>query len=169
MRVFWILLVSVPLVTASCSQHSEADLDWEIAYKNDKNGSTIEGSKQKLINAIRHGIPIRIGWGTKGANHSIEHISQPIWIAILDEQEVIAHLDPQVLSIINWEELSASYSDSAKLKEEWRVVLTTKGEFDAIWYDKETNKQIQRRPQNHAITWFVNRPRTEDQAKPFFE
>ena len=137
MKVFRILFIGILLVATSCSRHQKVDLDWEMAYKNDKNGNAIEGSKQTLINAIRQGVPVRIGWGAKGADHSIEHISEPIWIAILDQQEVIAHLDPQVLSVINWVELSASYSDSTKLKEEWRVVLTTKGEFDAIWYDQE--------------------------------
>ena len=151
---------------SSCSDINEPE--WEIAYKNDKDGNALVGSKQELINAIRLGVPVKIAWGGKGSKHSIEHISEPIWIAILDEKEVIAHLEPQVLSVIDWDSLSAKYSDSSKLKEEWRVVISTKGEFDAIWYDKKENRQIKRIPQNHTISWFVKNS-TEAQANPFFE
>lgn len=139
----------------SCKQNTSQST-WHVVYKNNKQGNTISGSKQELISAIRAGSDIKIGWGSKGKNHSIEHLSNPIWLAILDEKEVVAHLDPQVLSNINWETLSATYKDSLKLREEWRVVITTKGEFDAIWYDKKHDSLIKRRPQNHNITWFSN-------------
>lgn len=151
---------------SSCSNVTEPE--WEIAYKNDKDGNAILGSKEELINSIRQGVPVRIAWGGKSNSHSIEHISEPIWIAILDEKEVIAHLEPQVLSIIDWNSLSAKYTDSSKLNVEWRVVISTKGEFDAIWYDKKENRQIKRTPQNHTISWFVKNP-TENKAKSFFE
>lgn len=128
---------------------------FKIAYKNDKEGRAIVGNKEDLIQNIRGGSEIKIGWGFKGANHSIEHLSVPIWIAILDESEVIAHLDAQVLSKMDWENLSSNYSDSTLLHQEWRVVITTKGEFDAVWIDRNSGKLIKRRPQNHTITWFV--------------
>ncbi len=143
---FSLMLIAIILfftcLFSSCYPIKKNEPEWKIAYKNDKDGNTILGSKEELINSIRQGSLIRIGWGGKESNHSIEHISEPVWIAILDEKEVIAHLEPQVLSVIDWNSLSAKYSDSSKLKEEWRVVISTKGEFDAIWYDKKENRQI---------------------------
>lgn len=146
----------------------QQDQEWVPVYKNDKAGNTVLGSKEKLINAIRNGNPVRIAWGSKGKTHTIEHISDPIWIAILDEKEVIAHIDPQVLSRVDWETLSADYSDSTKLNEEWRVAITTKGEFDAVWYDKTNYKLIKRVPQNHVMTWFV-KGKIAKTASPFFK
>ena len=58
---------------------------YNIVFKNDKQGNAILGSKDALIRHIRGGAEIKIGWGVKGENHSIEHLSTPIWIAILDE------------------------------------------------------------------------------------
>lgn len=138
----------------SC-QPNTANVSYEIVYKNDKEGNSLKGSKEALIDCIRGGADIKIGWGAKGANHSIEHLSEPIWIAVLDESEVIAHLDAQVLSETNWEELSANYADSTLLDQEWRVVITSKGEFDAIWYDRIEGSVVKRRPQNHTMTWFA--------------
>lgn len=159
------LSICTILFLFSCQQSNDT---WVAVYKNDKEGETIAGSKAQLINAIRNGNPVRIAWGSEGRTHRIEHISDPVWIAILDETEVIAHLDPQVLSTVNWDTLSADYSDSTKLSEEWRVVITTKGEFDAVWYDRANHKVLQRRPQNHVMTWFV-KGKVAENAPAFFQ
>ena len=142
---------------------------WQLVYKSDSSGNTLLGNKQKLINAIRQGASIKIAWGFKGSKHSIEHLSDPIWLAILDEQEVIAHLDPQVLSTIDWEALNANYADSTKLLQEWRVVISTKGGFDAVWYDRNNFQLLERRPQNHPITWFAKDIQTDkENVQPLF-
>ena len=150
-RVFFLLLITVFF---SC-QPDNKEAQFKIVYKNDREGKTLKGSKAELIRYIRGGAEIRIGWGGKGKSHRIEHLSDPIWIAVLDETEVIAHLDPQVLSRTDCDGLSANYADSILYHQEWRVVITTKGEFDAVWIDRNTNTLINRRPQNHVITWFA--------------
>ncbi|WP_222983830.1 hypothetical protein [Flagellimonas meishanensis] len=123
--------------------------------KTAKNGEIVEGSKKALISAIRNGADIKIGWGSKGKNHIIEHLATPIWLAILDENEVLAHLSPQVLSNVDWEHLEANYEKKEMIRWEWRVVITSKGSFDAIWYDRKYDTLIKRIPQQHAMTWFI--------------
>ena len=147
-------LFIVFLFLLSCNIE-EKHSGYRLVYKNDKEGNTLSGSKQNLISHIRSGADIKIGWGTKGKTHTIEHLSEPIWIAVLDESEVIAHLDPQVFAKIDWETLSSQYSDSTTLNQEWRVAISTNGEFDAVWIDKITGKLIKRIPQNHPMTWFA--------------
>lgn len=152
----------------SCQNQSSSN--WEVAFKNAKDETTLQGSKAELINAIRQGLPIKIGWGSKGKNHRIEHLSDPIWLAVLDEQEVIAHLSPQVLSKVEWDIPNANYSDAKMLYQEWRVVITTKGSFDAVWYDKKKDTLIKRVPQKHPITWFVKKEKgSSEKAIPLFE
>lgn len=149
------LLLIVGLYAIAGCQSPLTTQDYHVVYKNDKEGNTVSGSKSELINYIRAGASIKVGWGVKTEKHSIEHIAEPIWIAVLDESEVIAHLDPQVLSKTDWTTLSANYADSSLLRQEWRVALTTKGSFDAVWIDQVNRKVTQRRPQNHTMTWFV--------------
>ena len=147
-----LLFISAIALLFSCQQQHS---NYQVVYKSDKEGNTLQGSKAALINSIRGGADIKIGWGSQGKTHRIEHLSEPIWIAVLDETEVTAQLDPQVLAKTHWEELTASYADSTLLNQEWRVVITTKGEFDAVWYDSHHGKLIKRIPQNHPMTWFA--------------
>ena len=150
----------------SCSGNQPQQNKWRIVLKTDKNGTVLKGSKLELINAIRNGQDLKIGWGGKREDLSIEHLSTPIWLAILSEKEVMAHLDPQVLSAIDWDSLNANYEDASLLQKEWRVVLTTKGDFDAVWYDKKADTLIRRWPQKHIMTWFANG--SQEEAVPLF-
>ena len=150
----------------SCSGNQPQQNKWRIVLKTDKNGTVLKGSKLELINAIRNGQDLKIGWGGKREDLSIEHLSTPIWLAILSEKEVMAHLDPQVLSAIDWDSLNANYKDASLLQKEWRVVLTTKGDFDAVWYDKKADTLIRRWPQKHIMTWFANG--SQEEAVPLF-
>ncbi len=161
-----LIILAVIASAFSCSSQSEK---WVIAFKTDTEGNTISGSKKNLIDAIRAGNDIKVGWGFKGKAHSIEHVSNPIWLAVLDEQEVIAHLDPQVLSSIDWEELRPNYADSSLFTKEWRVVLSTKGDFDAVWIDRKENKVVERRPQQHPTTWFVRKADLKESIALFEE
>lgn len=160
-----IAIFFIAIILLSC-QKKDPNSYWSIAYKNDKSGNVLLGSKEQLINAIRKGASIKIGWGAKGQSHQIEHIAEPIWIAILNEKEVVAHLEPQVMSGTDWEKLTANYADSALVKSEWRVVLTTKGEFDAIWYDRKDHQMTKRRPQKYVITWFIKGVDNNTTAEP---
>ena len=131
---------------------------WHIAYKHTGEGKLIQGDKNQLFSTIRAGKQVRIGWGWKSEERglSIEHLADPIWLAILNEQEVIAHLDPQVLSAIDWETNSANYADSSLFDQEWRVVINTSGAFDAVWYNRKNQEVSRRVPQAHTVTWFVD-------------
>ena len=156
------------MITVACRPGSSENL-WHIAYKHDENGQSLSGSKAQLFSAIRAGKDVRIGWGWKSDERgtSIEHLATPIWLAIINEKEVIAHLEPQVLSGIDWNTGTASYADSALLSQEWRVVINTDGTFDAVWYDRKENKLLRHVPQRHIITWFVS-DLADPQTKPLF-
>ena len=166
MKYFTVFLLW--LFLPSCFPQNETT-EFQIAFKNDKSGKTLAGDKATLINAIRKGATIKIGWGGQGKEHRIEHLSEPVWIAVLDEEEVIAHLDPQVLAKVNWDDLTGDYADSSLLNQEWRVVISTKGEFDAIWYDRSNHQVIKRIPQNHPMTWFVKGVKMRKKAVPLFQ
>ncbi|TXN37485.1 hypothetical protein FVB32_04145 [Flagellimonas hymeniacidonis] len=161
------LLLLLIIVFTSCVKQQPPSNDWQVVLKTDRDGSILKGSKQDLMNAIRNGQDLKIGWGSKRTDLSIEHLSVPIWLAILSEKEVMAHLDPQVLSNIDWDSLNVNYMDSDKLQQEWRVVLSTKSNFDAVWYDKKADTLIRRWPQKHIMTWFVKGP-VDKNAPPLF-
>lgn len=155
-HIYLLLLGSAALLISACSQSAESS--WQVAYKHDKSGSTLAGSKEQLFAAIRAGKTVRIGWGwyNEKKGLSIEHLADPIWLAIVDQKEVIAHLPPQVLSGIDWKSGTANYEKESLLNQEWRVVINTNGSFDAVWYDRKEGKRSRRSPQQQTITWFVD-------------
>ena len=153
----------------SCNSHTERSNEWKIALRTAKSGEVVRGSKQELITAIRNGADIKIGWGHKGKNHSIEHLSEPIWLAVLDEKEVLAKLHPQYSSSLDWDSLQGNHADPKVLHQEWRVVINTNGSFDAIWYDRKADSLIRPVPQNHSMTWFVRFNNALDNHKLFDE
>ena len=142
----------------SCGTQGPRNSKWQVAYKHDGDGKALAGSKEQLFAAIRAGKTVRIGWGwyNQERDLSIEHLADPIWLAILDQKEVIAHLEPQVLSAIDWDSGTANYADSALLHQEWRVVINTTGSFDAVWYNRKEGVLTRRVPQKHILTWFVD-------------
>jgi len=156
------ILTMLVVILASCSS---APSDFQVVFKNDAEGNTLAGSKEALINHIRGGSDIKIGWGWQGETRSIEHLSTPIWIAVPNEKEVIVQLDAQVLSKTDWDQLTASYADSSLLNQEWRVVINTNGEFDAVWYDRNKGEVSRRIPQKHTMTWFA---KGKPSKNPFF-
>ncbi len=153
------------LIFGSCQQTTCNN--WHIGLKTDKNGQVLEGSKEHLIKALRSGADLKVGWGWKYKDKSLEHIAEPSWIGILNEKEVYVYLDPQVLSGLSWEDLTANFADSSLVSQEWRVAINSNGSFDAVWIDRNNHEVTRRLPQNHTMTWWVNQPVNED-VKPYF-
>ncbi len=143
----------IGIYISACQQQPKEE--WIIALKTDRDGNVMSGSKEKLINAIRGGSDLKLGWGWKTEDKSLEHVAIPNWIGILNEKEVYVYLDHQVLSSIDWENLRPHYQDSSLVGKEWRVAISTDGSFDAVWIDRENNTLERRMPQNHIMTWWT--------------
>ncbi len=56
------LLVTVCLALSVVGM-SKAYAEWQLVYKNSQMGEPIRGSKARLVEAVRLGLPIRIAWG----------------------------------------------------------------------------------------------------------
>ena len=140
---------------------------WNKVLQLDESGKVIFGSKSQLISAIRSGQDVKIAWGWKTEDKSIEHISIPTWTAILNEKEVLFHIDSQVFGAISWDDAAGTF-EGANLEDEWRVIIDTNGTFDAVWYNRKNHEITRRMPQQHNMSWFVL-GEVPDQAPAFFE
>ena len=50
---------------------------WTLVYENDKDGRRVVGSKKGLMNAIKKGSPVRVGWLSrrrKDTTKSVQHL-----------------------------------------------------------------------------------------------
>ena len=93
-----ILIIAI-LLSSNCEPESHHCSEWEIVYKHDENGNLINGDKSLLIEAVRLGYPIRVGFGRRSTNDtllSIEHIADAEFLTIANGKEGFAqNLSPK--------------------------------------------------------------------------
>ena len=132
---------------------------WRLVYRHDLYGNQLEGTKTTLLNAIRSGQEIQIGWGLKRSagktTKSVEHLVAPVFVTITDEAEVSAQMPEHIGQQSYWEIDKSKFSDGAVM---WRGLATTKGLFDAIWVNRGNGEVVRRAPQRAAFSWFVQGP-----------
>jgi len=81
---------------SSCSLPSPASSSdyigssWKLIYRNDAEGVGISGSKDRLFDVVRLGYPVRVGYGGKRGDRSIEHVGDAMFLSILDDKEIFA-------------------------------------------------------------------------------
>lgn len=80
------LLFSLLLIAFfSCESSSKGQQGWQMVFQNNANGEVVFGDKSKLIDAVRLGYPVRLGWG----GNSVEHVTDAAFLTIF-EGEVFA-------------------------------------------------------------------------------
>jgi hypothetical protein len=92
---FAMLLLSCALVRPALAQGSPS---WRLLFAVDSAGVRIEGDKTRLIDAVRAGRPVRVGWrlayrlpdGTAG---NLEHVATASFLTI-HHGEVFAQIPP---------------------------------------------------------------------------
>jgi len=92
------ILLLLCLTVVSC-YNSENSSEWRLIYHNDSDGHVISGNKDDLLNAVRAGYPIRIGWGLRSRRDStvtIEHVCDAKFLSIINGNDVFAQIDPIV-------------------------------------------------------------------------
>ena len=99
MKEIWILLLL--LFTFSCSTDgakNNLEHGWSLVYKHDKNGRQIFGSKQNVIDAVRNGLSVKVGYGMQRRDkRTIEHLAEAQFLTVInvkDTTEVFAQISP---------------------------------------------------------------------------
>lgn len=143
-------------VSSSWCSNRALPPQWTKIFKNDLSGKTMEGSKIKLFEAIRAGEPVRVGWGLKrninGQEKSVEHIAEPVFITITDNNEISAQLPEHLAQESYWNSNKARFDNGSVM---WRGILSSTGTFDAIWADRATGEIVRRSPQRAILSWYV--------------
>lgn len=132
---------------------------WTAVYANDENGVASSGSLQSLIEGLRKGYSLKIGWSwTRRIGDStvtLEHFAEPIFISIIQEKNVSAIIDPHPL-LKNYINIDQQVFDNpANI---WQCVLTTTGSFNAMVYNRTSGEVVRNWPQKHKMVWYLEYP-----------
>lgn len=151
---------------ADLSSYQEDGGGWRLVYRSGLNGEHLQGSKNMLFNAIRAGQPIQIGWGLKRGDgdemKSIEHVSTPVFLSIVDDTDIVAQLPEHVAQKSYWDLERTSFGEGSVM---WRGVVSSTGMFDAIWVDRATGETVRHSPQRAEFSWYVQ-GRPQSSATP---
>lgn len=83
LRVIILLIV----LCYSCRPSAHTEAGWQKVLVNDADGNIEFGDKSKLIDAVRLGYPVRVGWG----GNRVEHVANADFLTIFDG-EVFAQI-----------------------------------------------------------------------------
>ncbi|WP_350285859.1 hypothetical protein [uncultured Croceitalea sp.] len=153
-------LVSLAILICSCSVPNNSNGGWQKVFKNDENGKAIFGNKEQLIDAVRLGYPVRIGWGSS----RVEHVANADFLTIFDG-EVFG----QIKSIVGQAPTNEHGTPKIRFRAEnnWTKISGTNGYSTAFMtnYLKDTiiSGNVDRK---NATTWYVYFPAKVSEIKP---
>lgn len=140
------------ILFCSCNQAKEPEGGWRMVFKNDENGKVLYGEKAELIDAVRLGYPVRIGWG----GTSVEHVADGAFLTIY-EGEVFA----QINTIVG--QAPRIDNDSVKIRfrtqNHWTKIAGTNGYSSGFMTDYFKDTIVGGGVDRYtATTWYVLYP-----------
>ncbi|WP_422858642.1 hypothetical protein ACOKFD_14940 [Flagellimonas sp. S174] len=141
------------IIQIGCSQ--KRNDEWQLIFETDKNGQISYGSKDNLIELVRKGYPVRIGWESMGKT-SVEHTIDVRFLTVANETEVFAMLEPF------WAQRPNLKSDTLSIipiANETHWILSTNGLRSSMMANKVNDTVINYEPQlfGYPIKWFVKK------------
>ncbi len=152
MKLKW-TLVAV-LAFACCTLQAQNDGLYKVVYEADRNGKRVSGSLEELVQYVRSGNPIRVGWKLG----RLEHWADAGFITILKD-----HVFAQISSIYG-------QGTSAPSIEVPFVALTTgnpHGWTAVFGTTGEVRQKFERDPQ--MVKYFKNQGLTDEQVNEQFK
>lgn len=149
----------------SCKAPDTSTEGWQMVFQNDANGQVTFGDKSKLIDAVRLGYPVRIGWGS----NRIEHVANADFLSIFEGEEVFA----QINTIVG--QAPQKTGDSLKVRfrtqNHWTSISGTNGYSTSLMTNYLQDTLVGGgTDKNIATTWYVLFPshQLDIEARPLW-
>lgn len=153
-----LLIIMVLLSSTALFGQREKKHGWSLVYANDENGNKTAGDIKRLIQAIRNGESIRIGWTITFEhptlkNLKVEHFADAKFITILSDTVVFTQIDPIVGQEPGFKEKFITLSET----EDWTISASSLGNNDIMYMNRKTGETKDHNPWKCGIKWFVNK------------
>lgn len=155
----------IVLFFLSCQPSNTTSSGWQKVYKNDKDGKALFGNKNELMEAVRLGYPIRIGFG----GSRVEHVAEADFLTILSNKEVFAQIKPIIgqQPIVKGDTMKLAFRTNNK----WTKIAGTNGYSTALMIDYLQDTIVNGgQDRQGATVWYVNYPENpkDIEAKPLW-
>jgi len=165
-------ILTILFLSSSCSLKVPDSETWQLVYRNDAEGETVFGDKSQLLDAVRSGLPIRVGFGGRSqtdTTRSVEHLADAQFLSILDGDEVFA----QITQIVG--QAPAREKDGTKIRfrtnNKWTAIRGTNGYSTGLMVDymADTLSSIPV-DSKRGTSWFVYTKKTPTKTpKPLYD
>ncbi|MDW3191782.1 MAG: hypothetical protein R8G66_05435 [Cytophagales bacterium] len=122
----------------------------QLIYAHDEDGFKIEGSKEALIEAVRKGKQVRIGWKMGEGSKKAEHFADAQMVTILNG-EVYA----QIVPIIHQHTKPKRNNIVFRSGIGWTFIASTTGNNSTLIYDMSDGSALKSVPGIWGNQWFV--------------
>ncbi|MEL6923761.1 MAG: hypothetical protein AAFO94_06905 [Bacteroidota bacterium] len=151
-------LVLVISILAAC-QPSPSPAGWQLVFRNDENGKVRYGDKSKLVDAVRRGYSIRVGWGGHRPGEpgiSVEHVADAQFLTITNAKEVFAQITPIIgqRPDLTIDTTSITFRQNIH----WTIMMGTNGFSDRLNVDYLADTIAGHRSRPLETSWYVEYP-----------
>jgi hypothetical protein len=160
-----LLLGSAPVPAADAQRQDCAIAQWRYVYSNGPHGQDAGGSRQHLLDALRRGSPLRVGWGEAdaGGEWAVEEFADADFTNVMGGRDVVAQLRSA------W--IQTDYTDATKagLRDPelaWHAIASTDGRLDALMVEPATGKTTRKLVQRTHFHWYAFAPEPACDTRP---
>lgn len=142
-----LLFISLPLF-------AQQNNNWKLIYHNDKDGKTIEGKLDDLIEAVRQGEKIRIYWSSQRKSDptkKVEHFADAKFLTVLSDTIVFAQIDPIIGQTPSFEKQTIQLKENL----EWSLIAASNGKSDTMMRNVVTGQIIGHGQASFGIKWYI--------------
>ncbi len=130
---------------------------WRKVLTNNEDGTAIFGSKAELVDAVRDGYSIRIGFGSK----PIEHFADANFLTVVDGEIIKGEVFAQINTIVG--QMPTMENDSFKMRfrtwNHWTKMAGTNGYETAFMTDYQQDTLVGGGIDRYRSTsWYVDYP-----------
>ncbi len=151
------------LVLFAC--HSEKPISstnygWTLVYKHNEQGELIFGQKEKVIEAVRNGLSVKVGYGVQvNEDRSIEHIADAQFLTVLSVQDTI-EVFAQISPIMRQGPFRLKDTVGIKLAPgyKWLTAIGTNGMCSNVMVNTFADTIQGSNEKRRAAMWFVDYP-----------
>lgn len=157
------LLPAMPLLAAEPAETCVSA--WRHVFSTDQQGKDFAGDRQALLNALRRGSPLRVGWGEADAegNWSVEEFADAEFTNLMGNRDVVAQLVPALIQTDYIDAGKAGFRDPPLM---WYGMASTDGRFEAIMLEPGSGKVYRKLAQRTHFHWYVFAPPASCDDRP---
>ena len=123
---------------------------WKLIYEHDEKGIAIKGEKKALIEAIRQGKELRVGWKMGGGARTVEHFANVQFVSVL-EGEVFGQISQIIAQAPSFDKKIIDFIGNAR----WSMIASTTGKNATILLNTENPEKKFESTYLWGNQWFI--------------